>query len=115
MNAVALLMPLTATGTDELVVTDGLPSCPKALSPQHRMLPSPISAQAWLYPPASDTAFVRPLTAAPGPPVNISKVPSPRCPFSPSAQHFAVPSASSAQLNSSPAAARAAVERPLTA
>src|SRR3989449_5847636 len=113
-------MPLMATVTsDPGAQVDGLavvplPSWPSTFSPQHRIVPSPRSAHACPYPLATATAPVSPLTAT-GDGAKVPKVPSPRCPDSPSPQHLTVPSPRSAHANSSPAATRVAVVRPLTA
>src|SRR3989442_3737851 len=113
-------MPVTATGTaDPGAGVDGfavvpLPSWPSTFSPQHRIVPSPRSAQACPYPLATATAPVSPLTAT-GEGAKVPKVPSPRCPDSPSPQHLTVPSPRSAHPHSSPAATRVAAVRPLTA
>jgi hypothetical protein len=107
-------MPLTFTETEESPGTvEGSPSCPSALLPQHRIVPSASRVQAWLYPAATETAFEMPLTAT-GTREIWSNVPSPRCPFSPNPQQLTVPSVSSAHPNSSPAATRVIVVKPLT-
>src|SRR3989442_7389689 len=113
-------MPVTAPGTADPggavlgFVVVPLPSWPSMFYPQHSIVPSPRSAQACPYPLATATAPVSPLTAT-GDGAKVPKVPSPRCPDSPSPQHLTVPSPSSAHANSSPAATRVAVVRPLTA
>src|SRR5439155_27281346 len=104
--ASALVMPLTAIGTEEPGdPVDGLavvpsPSCPSTFRPQHCTVPSPRSAQACSYPPLTATAPESPLTAT-GTAVEMSKVLSPILPESPAPQHCTVPSPRSAQPNPS--------------
>ena len=73
-------------------VIDGLPSCPCAFEPQHRIVASARSAHAWSYPAAQRRRVREALNGQPASARTGSNVPSPRCPFSPSPQHIAVPS-----------------------
>src|SRR2546428_142534 len=113
LTAVALGSPATRPGTREPLV-DPLPSCPSAFRPQHHTVPSPRCAQRWYPLGAAATAPVSRPTAAGGVEV-LLKVPSPRCPESPTPQHCTVPSPRSAHVWASPVTTRVAVVRPLTA
>jgi hypothetical protein len=89
-------VPLMVTGLGEFVVVP-FPSCPHWLSPQHRTVPSPRSAQLWCHHPAvTATAPVIPLTGTGV--VRRVVVPSPSCPDVFSPQHWTELSPRSAQV-----------------
>ena len=100
------------TGVLELVLLP-LPNWPQVLSPQHRTVPPPRSAQLWCHHPAvTPVAPVIPLTAAGV--VLFAVVPFPSCPNWPCPQHWTVPFPSSAQECRHPALTSTAPVIPTT-
>jgi hypothetical protein len=95
LTATAPAIPTTCTGTADVVVVPS-PSCPKSLSPQHRIVPLLNTAHVWAPPPLTAVTPVMPLT---GREVDDwMKVPSPSCPWPFRPQQRSVPFASSAQV-----------------
>jgi hypothetical protein len=116
-TAVLLLAQVTpgppiVTGVVELVLVP-LPNWPHWLSPQHRTVPPPRSAQLWCHHPAvTPIAPVMPLTGTGV--VLVAVLPFPSCPNWPCPQHWIVPFPRSAQVCRHPALTSTAPVSPVT-
>src|SRR5438105_127328 len=113
--ATALLRLMTAPGVGRPPPKKKKPSpnWPSLFTPQQLAVPPASSAQACPSPVAMATTLVRPLTAT-GVSRFVVIVPMPSWPRLLAPQHFAEPSASTAQVKNRPAATATALLMPLT-
>ena len=111
VRAVAVVMPLTVTGTAENPVVVPSPSCPESATPQHCTRPSDRRAQVCSSPSEISLALVTLLTPT-GTPALLS-VPLPICPRLLRPQHWAVPSERLAQTWYVPPAMAVALTLPV--